>query len=293
MKKTILSIAAVMMMSASASAQSYVQAAGNTGFTYDADELAPTGISWSNYFPVCDFSSAGNGGGGWDAEPVNELKFGWGQSAPGRVYDILTFATPLDLSNTANQKLSMDLKSTFEGNPRPLTYQVWLEKGFNENSTPLTDPIDVAVTGTYQTFVLDFGANIADGQDLTLVDKLVIKYDNCPTHITTNGDLFMKNVSAGSLAVITGLNNSSSVANANLFPNPSTGTTTISGELKSVSDVKITLVDMLGQEVKVISEERTSTINSTFDVSNLKKGIYTVVTNIDGAPAKSQMLVVR
>ena len=50
---------------------------------------------------------------------------------------------------------------------------------------------------------------------------------------------------------------------------------------------------MLGQEVKVIAEERTSTINSTFDVSDLKKGIYSVVTNIDGAPSKSQMLVVR
>ncbi len=292
MKKTILSIAAVMMMSSSAFAQSYVQASGNDGFTYDCDEVAPTGISWSNYFPTCA-GVGGNGGGGWDAAPVNELKFGWGQSAAGRVYDFIAFAVPLNLSaSAAVQTIKVDLKNTLSGNPAPLTYQVWLERGFNENSVAMTDEINLAVTGTYTTFLVDFSTHIKSGEDLSVVDKIVFKYDNCPTHITTNGDFFMKNFVGGSL-VVTGLNNSTSVADANVFPNPSTGQTTVSGELKSVADVKITLVDILGQEVKVIAEERTSTINSTFDVSNLKKGIYTVVTNIDGAPAKSQMLVVR
>lgn len=292
MKKTILSIAAVLMMSSSAFAQGYVQASGNDGFTYNCDEVAPTGLSWGNYFPTCA-GVGGNGGGGWDASPVNELKFGWGQSSAGRVYDIMGFSTALNLNASASiQKITVDLKNTLNGNPLPLTYQVWLERGFNENSVALTDEISINVTGTYQTFVIDFSGHIKSGENLSVVDKLIFKFDNCPTHTTTNGDLFMKNMSGGSL-LVTGLNNSTSVANANLFPNPSTGKTTVSGELKSVADVRITLVDMLGQEVKVIAEERTSTINSTFDVADLKKGIYTVVTNIDGAPAKSQMLVVR
>ncbi|MBC7485448.1 MAG: T9SS type A sorting domain-containing protein [Cytophagaceae bacterium] len=291
MKKGLLTIAAVLMASATSFGQGYVQASGNTGFTYDCDAVAPTGITWGAYYPVCDYSSE-NGGGGWDESLVNELKFGWGQSVAGRVYDIMTFTTALNLSATANQKLKIDLKSMFTGNPLPLTYQVWLEKGFGVASTALTTPVNVNLTGTYQTFTIDFSTLIVSGQDLTHIDKFIIKYDNCPSHITTNGELFMKNFSAGS-PLVTGIENSTSVANANLYPNPSNGTTTITGELKSVADVKITLVDMLGQEVKVITEERTSTISSTFDVSTLKKGIYSVVTNIDGAPSKSQMLVVR
>ncbi|MDB5272031.1 MAG: hypothetical protein JWO58_398, partial [Chitinophagaceae bacterium] len=86
---------------------------------------------------------------------------------------------------------------------------------------------------------------------------------------------------------------STAIAQANLFPNPTTGMTTISGELNSVSNVKVALVDMLGQEVKVIMQEQTNSINTSFDVSTLKKGIYSVVYTIDGAPAKSQKLVVR
>jgi hypothetical protein len=281
MKKGLLTIAAVLIASATSFGQGYVQASGNTGFTYDCDALAPTGISWSAYYPVCNFASE-NGGGGWDEAPVNELKFAWGQGGAGHIYDIMTFATPLDLSATANQILKITIRTTKGGN-----YLLKMEDAAN---TSLIDPIPLSLTTSNQT--VNVTLTVASGQSLASVKKLYFYYENCPTQTQTSDDIFISNFSVGS-PLVTGINNSSSVANANLFPNPSTGTTTISGELKSVADVKITLVDMLGQEVKVIAEERTSTINTTFDVSTLKKGIYSVVTNIDGAPSKSQMLVVR
>jgi len=286
MKKTLLSIAALFMISASTYAQSYVQAAGNTGFTYDGEEFEPAGLDWDEYYPVCDFSST-SGGGGWDVAGVNEIKFSWGQSVAGRVYDLMIFTTELDLSLPANQNVQFTLRTTV-----PLTYKFIVEKGLGGSSVSLTEPVNLALTTTDQIFNINLADHIVDGQDLSVVKKFVFIADRCPSNTPINGDIIMSKVKVGS-PLVTGLTNSTSVANANLYPNPSTGTTTISGELKSVSDVKITLVDMLGQEVKVISEERTSTINATFDVSTLKKGIYSVVTNIDGAPAKSQMLVVR
>ena len=190
----------------------------------------------------------------------------------------------VDLSAPANQKITFEYQSNAA---LSLELQV---KDVYYNGMLSSTPFNLIGDGNVHTISLNFASNVLSGADLTSIRQISFGYPS--TTLSPAFAVSLANIKLGS-AVITGINNSTSVANANLFPNPSTGTTTISGELKSVADVKITLVDMLGQEVKVITEERTSTINTTFDVSTLKKGIYSVVTNIDGAPSKSQMLVVR
>jgi len=63
--------------------------------------------------------------------------------------------------------------------------------------------------------------------------------------------------------------------------------------LKINSNVKVTLTDVMGREVAVIAEENTSTLNAEYNTSNLTKGLYTVNYFINGAPAKSELLMVK
>lgn len=195
-----------------------------------------------------------------------------------------TVGTPFDLSNVANQTITFTYQST---GALAVELQLFSTTDYVGKLNSL--PFNILNDGQVHTQTINLASFVATGADMTNVNQFSFVYPS-----TTKSDNFGFAISQIRLGgIVTGLTNSTSVANANLYPNPSTGITTISGELKSIADVKITLVDMLGQEVKVISEERTNTINASFDVSTLKKGIYSVVTNIDGAPSKSQMLVVR
>lgn len=307
MKKTILSIAAVLMTSFAANAQ-FVETATSVTYTghtvpsgtpgFYAYQAYPAGTNYSE--ATCTTPFSGTLGGFdptiYDATTVTPARstgvifYGGGianvyagtpctANAPSFGFNV----TGVDLSLPANQKVSFTYQSDVA-----LALEFQLKDVFY-NGLLSSVPFNMLGDNTPHTILLDFSSAVG-GADLSSVRQISLTYPSStksPAFQTSIG-----NITLGS-SVITAINNSTSVANANLYPNPSTGITTISGELKSVSDVKITLVDMLGQEVKVISEERTSTINTTFDVSTLKKGIYSVVTNIDGAPSKSQMLVVR
>jgi len=326
MKKTILSIAALLMTSGLSMAQfTYVpNATTPTGLTFTANAVPSTGYgrfyndqpnnNGTTFFldNACSVDPATGDVGGFDGA-IHDASTGGGASGVtffgGDVRNVFYGApctehipsvgfstsngTPplatngldIDLSDPANQIIQFDYKSQ-----AALSLQLQLFDGAY-NTKLVTVPVALLGDNAYHTKTINFSSSlIGASSTLTDVRQVSLLYNS-----TVKSGTFvvsLANIKLGS-ALVTGINNSTSVANANLFPNPSTGTTTISGELKSVADVKITLVDMLGQEVKVITEERTSTINTTFDVSTLKKGIYSVVTNIDGAPSKSQMLVVR
>lgn len=310
MKKTLLSLAAILMTSSLSMAQ-FVVTGTSIAFT---GHTVPTGANtFYNYQPN------NNGGTTYTSNTCATPVTGLGGFDPA-VYDATTnncncytdgiifyggairtvfygtvctanspsfgfsVGSAVNLSNTANQKITFSYQSNVA---LALELQLFSTTDYVGKLNSL--PVNLIGDGAVHTVAIDFSSYVATGAVMTNVNQVSLIY--LSTTPSAGFQTALSNIKVGS--VVTGLTNSTSVANANLFPNPSTGTTTISGELKSVADVKITLVDMLGQEVKVISEERTSTINTTFDVSTLKKGIYSVVTNIDGAPAKSQMLVVR
>jgi hypothetical protein len=83
------------------------------------------------------------------------------------------------------------------------------------------------------------------------------------------------------------------IAGSKMYPNPVTDVAKIELELNSVSDVKITLSDLMGKEIKVITETKTSNVQEYFDVAGLAKGLYTVSYYINGEPAKADLLMVK
>ncbi|MDB5257212.1 MAG: hypothetical protein JWM14_1907 [Chitinophagaceae bacterium] len=308
MKKTILSITAIFVASFAANAQ-FVETSTSVTYTGHSIPSGTPGFYAYQAYPSTQFSDAtcstafSGTLGGFDPSFQDATAIGSPRSNGGAIIfgggianvysgspcgaNIPSFgfnSNGVDLSAAANQKITFEYQSDATLN---LELQV---KDVFYNGMLISTPFTLVGDGNVHTISLDFSGNINGAADLSSIRQISFGF---PTStLSPSFGVSLNNIKLGS-AVVTAINNSTSVANANLFPNPSTGTTTISGELKSVANVKITLVDMLGQEVKVISEEYTSTINSTFDVSTLKKGIYSVVTNIDGAPSKSQMLVVR
>jgi hypothetical protein len=290
MKKIILSIAAAMLFAQFSYGQGFVQKADNTGFDYDCDEaVGLTGASWAQYMPVCDFSSE-NGGGGFDNAAVNELKIAWGQGGAGKVYNILTLATPLDLSTAANQRIKFTIRCTNGTSGTPVPYTLVMEN--DGNTGQLLNTVDIPLTNVNQTYDIDLSTYIFSGANLSNVKKIIFYYERCPITSVVGDDLFISNFKVGSS--ITGVTDSEGTfASANVFPNPSTGVTTITAELPSMTDVKVSLTDMYGREVKVIAEGNMTAINASFDVSNLAKGVYMVNYQVSGKATKVQKLVVR
>ncbi|MBX9852628.1 MAG: T9SS type A sorting domain-containing protein [Cytophagaceae bacterium] len=109
-----------------------------------------------------------------------------------------------------------------------------------------------------------------------------------------SGSIDLDNLKIGGTAGVAGTNSAvDNISSSVVYPNPASGTATVELNLKSSSDVKITLSDMLGREVAVIAEGRMSALEQTFDVSAFTKGLYTVNYSIDGVPAKSELLMVK
>jgi len=83
------------------------------------------------------------------------------------------------------------------------------------------------------------------------------------------------------------------VSSANVYPNPTSDMAHVELKLFSPSSVKVTLSDMMGKEVMTISESTSDMVSKDFSVSSLRKGVYTVNYFIDGAAAKSELLMVK
>lgn len=73
-----------------------------------------------------------------------------------------------------------------------------------------------------------------------------------------------------------GTENVATIATINIFPNPSTENVTISLQTQLEGEIKITLNDLLGKEIRVISEGTNIQVQETISLAGIEKGIYTV-----------------
>jgi hypothetical protein len=64
-----------------------------------------------------------------------------------------------------------------------------------------------------------------------------------------------------------------------IYPNPAKGTVAINLRLPQVSSARISLHDMLGNEVDVLATDAAGSFERTFDLSSVRSGIYFVRIN--------------
>lgn len=64
-----------------------------------------------------------------------------------------------------------------------------------------------------------------------------------------------------------------------IFPNPAKSTLNISIRIPSISQARISLHDMLGNEVELFTDNASGTFEKAFDINALRSGIYFVRIN--------------
>jgi hypothetical protein len=106
-------------------------------------------------------------------------------------------------------------------------------------------------------------------------------------------DLFTGTVQFDNLVIgtVTSTNEASSIASSKLFPNPATSEATLNLELKSNSNVKVVVSDVLGKEMMTVVDGNFSSVSKTFSTEALNAGVYNVTYYVNGSAAKTELLM--
>lgn len=216
-----------------------------------------------------------------------------------------TSATTVDI--TGKQKLFIRAKASSD-----VLLRVTLIDDANKETgnDALKPEFQFALTTEYQVFEIDYTGNLTNvwnsqgALDQTKIAKIGLKtnpgFASYPETVGAktynaafNGTVYVDYISLGdTTALVAGMKNFN-IASSNLFPNPATENANIDLSLENVADVKVTLTDLMGREIQVISETRGTEVKESFNVANLQKGLYTVNYFVDGAPAKAELLMVK
>ena len=193
----------------------------------------------------------------------------------------------LDIDNTGNAEMTLNVQVQDVNGKYTDNVNVNVPAGFSGNRT-------LNYTNKFRNY---YGSVAQQGLvDSTQINQINIQpvggtWGAAPWNKKFKGNFTIDNFMVG--GAVLGTNIATSVANAQLFPNPATDAATLKLELNSVSDVKVTLTDMMGREIAVIRKDNVSSLEESFDVSAFAKGLYTVNYFINGAPAKSELLMVK
>jgi hypothetical protein len=401
MKKILLLVIALGSSMGFASAQFVRNPASGTvtGLSFSGGTATTAGIAnWGAFTPVYSnstcttYSSAYLGGAGattsagpkdttsmiaYIASGVqNQFDNFGGATCYPNIPASFSFATnaaigPLDLSSTANQNLTISIKSNVSFTIG-LLLQTSSYVAINTNSQP---PIHVLGDNTFHTYSLKFDTCVLTASKTSVANVAFVLNTTAPL----NGEFYINNMTIGSsstpctattltpsftsssvglTATLVGSNTGGtpafqgwnfgdttaiattatashayskssthtakyivydacgvdysvshpvtvvapttavSAAQANIsstkvYPNPVSDMVNVEMELKSSSAVKITLTDLMGKEVMTIANGNMSSLNESFSVANLNKGIYTVNYFINGSAAKAEMLMVK
>ncbi|MBC7388886.1 MAG: T9SS type A sorting domain-containing protein [Opitutaceae bacterium] len=81
---------------------------------------------------------------------------------------------------------------------------------------------------------------------------------------------------------VNGLESIASVESSlKIYPNPAKNILTINMRLPSVTSAKVSLHDMLGNEVEVFAENVSGVFEKTFDIHTVRTGIYFIRINYE------------
>jgi len=148
----------------------------------------------------------------------------------------------------------------------------------------------------WQKLVFDFTSYIASYGTTPTGDFQVLFYFEPGSEDGTpfEEDFYFDNfIGYSDLDQVTSIKNASSLSDSKIFPNPVSDFANIELNLKSSSDVKITMNDMLGREIAVIAEGNMASYNGQVDVSSFEKGTYILSYLINGEPTKTELMIVK
>jgi hypothetical protein len=200
---------------------------------------------------------------------------------------------PLYVDVLPGDKISIRAKST----TLPATLKIYMEDALGnvDQSRFLEFPLSTQ----YETYVFDYtgtpfsNARIA-AYDSTSIRKLHIFIgDNYGNYSGTVSFDFIKIEGNKKPALATGVSNKiNSLVSSSLYPNPASHYACVELNLKSESQVKITLTDLMGKVIYA-TELYGSEIKTNLEIGSLAKGVYTVQYIINNIPEKAELLLVK
>jgi len=234
---------------------------------------------------------------------------------------------PFYIDITGNKNLSVNLKSTTAAGVKVAVQivdinNVALEISADNNAAGEKLKYEANVTTTAKDFTFNFGTARAIDHSVGNNDP---DFDNgyvcgaawpadCPVTLATNpfdytkvtkinflisggtaytGTVTFDNLKLGSVNNV-GLDTKSAAANVastRVFPNPSTSAFTAEVSLKNAATTSIILSDLVGKQISTKSVDASG--QASFETSGLAAGTYVVTYVVDGAPAKSELVVVK
>jgi hypothetical protein len=275
MKRILLSFATLIATTLIGYAQ-HTQT--TTGFTNNCDAIGTIGTDGFTFdrWPT---------DGGWDETMVDTLKFGYYVGNGGTMYTWMDLNTAVDLTAPNN---ILDFYMAAMGDNGADTTQT-INIKLEASGITVSEGIDMTITENFSHQQLTFIA--ASGQNLSAVTRITFTLPNTSGSHRI-GDIFLTKLKAGS-GVTASTTSASLVSSSKLFPNPVSDEANVELNLKSASSVKVTLSDLMGKEVMTIADGNFSSLNKSFSVAGLNKGIYTVNYFVNGAAAKAEMLMVK
>ena len=201
----------------------------------------------------------------------------------------VNLANPINLSAAENKKLSIAISSS--------TAFLLLVNVSNGTTVLLPKPLEIAVRGGNERIVypVQFLEPLNSTADLSSIKKILFIHQTYGENKPLNATVSVSGLSVGSAQMLTGIAASHYVANSSLFPNPADAATTATFNLMESSNVKVTLSDLSGQVMQVISNGNMTAGSQQldFNVTGLAKGMYCVNYYVNGAAAGIQKLIVK
>lgn len=196
----------------------------------------------------------------------------------GEEFDVIIGSFPGGpLSLQSNSEIYLDV---WDPNA-PTTVLVSLQ---NDNGDVILEmSAETSVSNQWETLTYD-PSEVFEATDIT---QFVILFD--PE--TNNADqYYFDNFELG---FTTNVNDLDAVASFSAFPNPSFGETTFSYELKTASDIQLSIFDMTGKLIdqKYLGTQPAGTNQYLWNASGLSDGIYFYTFNVNGQYASGKIIL--
>ncbi len=142
------------------------------------------------------------------------------------------------------------------------------------NLTPGGGISDIIGADDYFTYLWSNGATTQDLSGVPAGTYTVTVSDPCSLAAT-----------ASATVVTVGTEDPASIQSFVLSPNPTSGIVTLKLDLVSAADVRIEVLNTLGQTLQTINAGKLSNLNQQVDLSSLAQGSYFLRATVDGETA--------
>ncbi len=185
----------------------------------------------------------------------------------------------------------------FQNPPNNGTLNTVGPSGLVLNGADMTARLDIYYDAANATDTAFFAANTVGSGTFDNLYKMNLENGSTTLISVIGNGIALRNITIAVDAPVTSVRTTEASRIGKLmpvFPNPIVDVSTVRVSLAEASNARISLMDMLGKEVLLVSDNKLSAGEHQFkiDATNLNNGIYFLQLMIDGVPAANTRIVI-